>query len=249
MAKETGGYIAIHRSLKKHWIWQDPIKLKWWLDILLEVNHAPNSVTVKFELFECKRGQSVRSLETWAKDWRSDKSTVRRFFNLLQKDGMIVIENLKKTTRLTVCNYDSYNNSKHTTETQQKRHATADETPRNPNNKGNNDKNDKNDKEDIHNAILQKWNQWAELHEKPQAVKLSEVRKKHLNARLKEATFDLDKILEIASGSNYITKPDSAWFSFDWIISSENNYLKVLEGKYGYTPHKTYTPTDKDSWI
>lgn len=121
------GFIKIFRSLKKHWIWQDEKKLKWWLDILIEVNHADNKVSIGFDLIDCVRGQSLRSLEGWAKEWKVDKSTVRRFFDLLKNDKMIVTENVKKTTRLTVCNYASYNGERH-----------AKQLRRNPNN---NDKN------------------------------------------------------------------------------------------------------------
>jgi hypothetical protein len=138
------GYIAIYRSLRNHWIWDDPVKLKWWLDILLEVNHAPRDIPVKYELIACDRGQSVKSLETWSKRWRVDKSTVNRFLKLLQKDKMILLENLKITTRITVCNYDTYNNIRNTKETQKKRHATQSETARNTNNNDNNDNNDNN---------------------------------------------------------------------------------------------------------
>lgn len=75
----------------------------------MECNHEDNRVSLGFEVFDCKRGQSMKSLETWGKRWRVDISTVRRFFRLCEKDSMIVRENLQKTTRITVCNYDFYN--------------------------------------------------------------------------------------------------------------------------------------------
>lgn len=106
------GYIKLFRSIRKHWIWEDERKLKWWLDILLECNHADKKVNIGFGLIDCKRGQAVKSLLNWAKQWRVDKSSVKRFFDLLRQDGMIETENLKKTTRITVCNYGSYNDSR-----------------------------------------------------------------------------------------------------------------------------------------
>ena len=43
MKQETtfnNGWIQLHRTIHKHWIWKDANKLKWWLDILLTVNHV-----------------------------------------------------------------------------------------------------------------------------------------------------------------------------------------------------------------
>ncbi len=102
-------WICLHRKIKDSWVWDSPEKFKWWIDVLLTVNHAENKVLIKGQLITCGRGQSVRSLETWAKDWRTTKKTVSTFFKLMQSDGMIRVENLLYTTRITVCKYDSYN--------------------------------------------------------------------------------------------------------------------------------------------
>ncbi len=106
---KNAGFVSLHRSIRDHWIWDDPIKLKWWLDILMECNHSEQKVSIGFDLITCKRGESLNSLLTWGKMWRVDVSTVRRFFKLLENDKMIVTKNVQKTTRLTVCNYDTYN--------------------------------------------------------------------------------------------------------------------------------------------
>lgn len=111
------GWIKLHRSIQDHWIWQDPLKLKWWLDIIMEVNHADNKVNLGLKIIECKRGQSVISLSGWAKRWGVSKSMVRNFFNLLENDGMITQENVTKSTRITVCNYDNYQDAAHARKT------------------------------------------------------------------------------------------------------------------------------------
>ena len=125
---ENLGWIMLHRSIKTHWIWASDNRFKWWIDILLSVNHSEKKVLIKNTLVDCGRGQSIKSLDSWAKDWNVTKKTVSDFFKLLQKDEMIFIENLKITTRLTVCNYDSYNDSVNATETQRKRNVNATET-------------------------------------------------------------------------------------------------------------------------
>lgn len=140
------GWIKLHRQLTQHWIWDNSDYLKWWLDILLEVNHTEQKVLIKGLLFECKRGEKLYSLDTWAKRWKTNKSKVRRFLDLLQKEEMIVIKNETITTRLTVCKYDSYQDERNTSETQVKRRRNADETQMTPIQECNNDNNEKNEK-------------------------------------------------------------------------------------------------------
>src|SRR6185295_5609265 len=112
--EKNSGFILLHRSVREHWIWEDEKKLKWWIDILMECNHEDRQVLIKFELIDCKRGQTINSLLTWSKRWHVDTSTVRRFLYLCESDAMITVENLKITTRLTVCNYDAYNSNQQT---------------------------------------------------------------------------------------------------------------------------------------
>lgn len=111
------GWIKVYREIKDHWIWKSG-KLQWWLDILISVNKEPAKVYIKGKLVECGRGQSVRSLDSWAKDWMVTKKTVKTFFELLEMDTMLETENLQITTRITVCNYDSYQDSVNEQETQ-----------------------------------------------------------------------------------------------------------------------------------
>ena len=117
-SNKNSGFILVHRRIRDHWIWKDSKKLLWWIDILMECNHEGKTVNIGFQLIDCERGQTINSLLTWSKRWGVDISTVRRFFKLCENDQMIVTENLLKTTRLTVCNYDSYNDPKQAKQTQ-----------------------------------------------------------------------------------------------------------------------------------
>lgn len=122
------GWIKLHRQIKEHWIWKSDNRFKWWIDILLTVNHSDTKVLVKGTLIECKRGQSIRSLESWAKDWNVSKGAVRDFFKLLQSDQMLHTESLQFTTRITVCKYEDYQDELHTKKTLKKRKGNAKET-------------------------------------------------------------------------------------------------------------------------
>lgn len=143
------GWIKIHRSICNHWIFKDAEKYRSWITILIEVNHTDNKVNLGGKLFECKRGDSLNSLDTWAKLFgkKWDKSKVRRFFKLLEKDSMIVLKNESKTTRLTVCNYESYQGERNEDETQVKHKRNASETHSTLNKNEKNEKNEKNIKQ------------------------------------------------------------------------------------------------------
>jgi hypothetical protein len=138
------GWISIHRKLKDHWIYPNNRKFtefEAWIDILLEVNHKDASVQLGLTVIECKRGQSIKSLDTWANKWKWNKSYVRRFFNLLQKYEMIKTENVKKTTRITVCKYDTYQIGGNDDETILTQSCNDLDTQLTPNNNDNNDNN------------------------------------------------------------------------------------------------------------
>ena len=124
------GWIKLHRSIQEHWLFTENrafSRYEAWIDMLLKVNHDKSKSVIGNSIIRCERGQSILSLDSWAKRWRWNKSAVRRFFALLEKDDMIVVENVSKTTRITICNYDSYQGLRNDNETitQQKRTDNA----------------------------------------------------------------------------------------------------------------------------
>ena len=125
------GWIKLHRSIQEHWIYTEKrkfSKFEAWNDILLTVNFTEGKTIIKGKLIQIKRGESILSLDSWAKRWGWDKSAVRRFLNTLQKDNMIELKNETITTRLIVCKYDTYQDERNANETQMKRKRNADET-------------------------------------------------------------------------------------------------------------------------
>lgn len=125
------GWIKIHRSITDHWLYTEKrcfSKFEAWNDILLNVNYSDSKKIIKGKIYEIKRGESILSFESWGKRWNWDKSKVRRFFNLLQSDNMIVMKCDNITTHLTVCNYDNYQSNGNTDETQTEHERNTDET-------------------------------------------------------------------------------------------------------------------------
>ena len=149
----NNGWIKIHRKMMEHWIYQNSQYFHWWTDLLMNGNFEDKKILIKGNLYDCKRGQSLYSLDTWAKRWKVDKSKVRRFLQLLQNDGMIVIENVSVSTRITICKYECYQDERNADETEVKRKRNADETQMTPTKELKKDKNEKNEK-NIYRKIL-----------------------------------------------------------------------------------------------
>lgn len=137
------GWIQLHRQIRENWLWSDPVKLKWWIDLLMEANHKDQEVAIGFKVFKCSRGQTIKSLKTWAQRWRVSKSVVRNFLTMLEKQHMIRTENETVTTRITICKYDSYQTNQNGNGTETERIKNALRTQGDPNNNGNNDNNEK----------------------------------------------------------------------------------------------------------
>lgn len=142
------GWIKLHRDIQNHWLYPSDrpfTEYEAWQDLLLSVNHKERKVKVKNRLLECGRGESLRSIKNWAQRWRWSRSKVYRFFELLNKDNMIETVSETVTTRLTICNYSTYQNNISKNETQMKQPRNDPETTPDTNKNDKNVKNDKNE--------------------------------------------------------------------------------------------------------
>jgi ribosomal protein S25 len=137
------GYVKINRSVLEHWIFRDPWKFRCWIDLISLANYSDQKTEIGGILMLCKRGETLRSLETLSTRWGCDKSKARRFLKLLESDGMIVLKNETRTTRITICKYDDYQSDVFESETQTNRRRNADKNQTNPNNKDKKDNKEK----------------------------------------------------------------------------------------------------------
>lgn len=64
--------------------------------------------------------------------------------------------------------------------------------------------------------------------------RLTEDRRRKFNSRIKEPAFDFVAILQVIRGSRFLKgENDRGWkVDIDFILNSEKNYTKILEGKY-----------------
>jgi len=154
------GWIKIERSIKDHWLFQNDKFFKWWILMLIEVNHKDNECLIGYSLHKVKRGQSLKSLRTWATIFNCGTKQVINFFQLLETDKMITKKTVGKgkhsTTLINIDNYGQYQGGEETqgttkettqgtTQGKQKGNTTGIQL-KNVNNEEN-DKNEKNDKE------------------------------------------------------------------------------------------------------
>lgn len=96
-------------------------------------------------------------------------------------------------------------------------------------------------KPDFIEPYVELWNFFAGQRGKAQISKISEARRKKFKTRIAEKAFDFVRILTKAGHAGDFLST-SKWFTWDWIMESEGNYLKVLEGNYDPDPKKGSAP-------
>lgn len=137
------GWISLHRKIQECWIWADsePFdKRSAWIDIILMANHADKKIMFDGKFVTVKAGQRITSIRQLAARWHWSVNKVRRFLDVLERDGMLIKECNKKRTLLTVVNYGVYQVQGHSdgtltdTQTEQSRHINNNENNENNNN-------------------------------------------------------------------------------------------------------------------
>lgn len=103
-------YICIPISLREHWIWKDPIKLKWWLDLVMSANSSDEikKVSIGSQVVDCRKGEVINTLGGWSKEWGVTKDTVRCYFIKLKRENMVTHDLHTVYTRITICDYECY---------------------------------------------------------------------------------------------------------------------------------------------
>lgn len=174
------GWVKLHRQSLDHWLYNESrphTRREAWEDMLLLANHEDNKVMIHGELIECKTGQSVMSLKNWAKQFKWTIQQVRTFFDILKKDEMINTEGLRKTTRITICNYAYYQKEQ---QTDNKQGTSREQAGNKQGTTNKNEENEKEGKENIYTADFLKFWEAYPLKEgkKPSFVKWQKIKGK-----------------------------------------------------------------------
>lgn len=156
---EHQGWISLHRKIQDNILWKDGrvfSRAEAWIDILMEVQHdkKKSKTMIGNVIIECGRGQSIKSISTWADRWKWSRSAIQRYFVFLKRHTMITTENLTKTIRITVCNYDTYQNKRIDVESDLNRTRIEPESMLDTDNNVKNANNDKNEKKKKNEIIF-----------------------------------------------------------------------------------------------
>lgn len=234
------GWIKIHRKLVAHWLRKDPVKFTWWVIMLLEVNHSANKISLGNSIFRIERGQSAKSLRSWAAIFETGTKAVTNFFDLLESDGMITRQTLGKgkhsTTLINITNYNEYQGCSETqgltqdyTQWQREGHT---------NNNDNNTKNENNGKEE--DAAISEIISFYQKHRKENWVDLNNISERE-NSEIKKlltkfSLQDIKQTIIAATESEYYQDFDLVKFAN---IFREENASKLLRGEFRYRKSNT----------
>ena len=138
------GWISLHRK-----ILENPIlnrsrvysNFEAWIWLLLKANHKDNKFMLGSELVKVKKGSMITSQKKLCRQFRWGSTKLRNFLKVLQKDKMILLKTNTQATHISICNYESYQDSQISNKTQtthaQHTHNTRTKTNNNVNNDNN----------------------------------------------------------------------------------------------------------------
>jgi DNA-binding MarR family transcriptional regulator len=109
-----GGFIKLYRQILEspHWLDEPFTRGQAWVDMILLANREAGFVRKQGIRIDLERGDLGWSENELASRWKWSRGKVRRFFNELEKDGMIERKKESKTDKrkfvITICNYSKF---------------------------------------------------------------------------------------------------------------------------------------------
>lgn len=135
------GYISLYRSLQEHFLYPKMRKFtdfEAWIDLLFHANHKENKITIGHNLIIISKGSFITSESNLSVRWQWSRAFIRSFLKLLENDNMILKEPTKKYTKITICNFEGYQNIKTIEKPQENHKKTIEKPQENIDNKDNN---------------------------------------------------------------------------------------------------------------
>lgn len=245
-------YVKISRKILE-WEWYKDINTKvLFLHILLKANWKPG----RFQGTEVPRGSFVTSQQNLALETGLTLKNVRTALKHLENTGEVAVNRHPKFSVITIKNYDKYQSggSQVAVEGQSggSQVATIEEGKKERKEEYN--KSPKGDYESstsessIYAMIRELYNSVCGSY--PRLVKMSDARKKAINARLKTGYTldDFQTLFKKAEASDFLKGANKRNWSatFDWLIC-DSNMAKVLDGNYDAKGSGTNEPEPTNS--
>lgn len=118
MKHEDHGFVTLHRQIRKHPYWDDPERLRAWIDILFMAAWKDHRRMIGVKQVEIKRGEFIASERFLENRWGWSRGRVRRFLRFSQDVNEIrALNDTSHGTRYLVVKYDTYQNQRPTDDT------------------------------------------------------------------------------------------------------------------------------------
>lgn len=138
------GWFLIDRKFFDHFLWtenREYSKAEAWIDLIAQARYSkePAKEMINGQLVTWERGQLIAAIRFLKRRWKWKSNTkVEGFLKLLEKEDMIIRENKTPIGRITICNYDTYQEPKDGDKDTKKtsRGQTKDKTVKKEENKG-----------------------------------------------------------------------------------------------------------------
>ena len=107
--------IKLNDDIINHKLWQEPEKLKWWIDLLFLEVFQKKFFIKENKLVTLEKGQFEASVSFLSSRWGKSPHTIIKFLQMLEMDGLIKREVIgRNTSVVTICHIynDDKNNAK-----------------------------------------------------------------------------------------------------------------------------------------
>jgi len=105
------GYISLHRSVMKNFLWSDkePLsKFEAWVYILMKTNWCDGEFELETKTIIVKRGSFVTSIDKLCHAFRWGNTKTRNYLKKLESKSMIVLKTTNKYTLVEVVKYNTF---------------------------------------------------------------------------------------------------------------------------------------------
>jgi hypothetical protein len=245
----TKGWIKLHRQItdSEFWLSERFTRSQAWVDILLLASHAARTLFIRGIEINLEPGELCYSQLSLAERWGWNRKTVMAFLNLLSRREMILIKADKRfshlTTVISIRNWFEYQaDGQPSGQRNGQRRDSGTDTNKNGETKENVEKKEgafpgvhqPEEAQEI-DEIVATWNEFAGAHELSRVSKVTAQRKKGILARLRDSDFEMMKLIQAIEAQPFLFGENGrGWRAdFDWIFLHEENYIKIMEGKYG----------------
>lgn len=105
------GFIALHRKIEGHWIFEDPDYFRIWVAMLFAANFKEKEALMNGRVVNLERGQLVFGLNAWSARYGVTSRKLRTLLKHLENSGMIDKQTTNKYSIISITNYDEYQSS------------------------------------------------------------------------------------------------------------------------------------------